>query len=187
MIRGDKFSSFLWEVTEVHYYSPPNCFTSITTSPNQTMARFEAQVWVSGQHPYQTEVNAANVFAAKTQIARREGVKEHEVNRIFEIDNSSSSSSSSSSGGSWFSGGGSSSGGGESATLGESLGALGLIAGVIGIIAFWEAIVVIFFITLFGGGSFLGLGMYLNWKEEQEKNKNRPAQVSHKYRTEAFK
>ena len=60
------------------------------------MARFEAQVWVSGEHPYQVEVNAPNVFAAKKQIVRREGVKEHEVNRIFEIQEESSSSSSSS-------------------------------------------------------------------------------------------
>ena len=59
------------------------------------MARFEAQVWVSGELPYQVEVNAANVFAAKKQIIRREGVKEHEVNRIFEIQEESSSSSSS--------------------------------------------------------------------------------------------
>ena len=59
------------------------------------MARFEAQVWVSGELPYQVEVNAPNVFAAKKQIVRREGVKEHEVNRIFEIQEESSSSSSS--------------------------------------------------------------------------------------------
>ena len=64
------------------------------------MARYEAQVWVSGEHPYQCEINAANIFAARKNIARREGVKEHEVNRIFEMhddDTSSSSSSSSSS------------------------------------------------------------------------------------------
>ena len=64
------------------------------------MARYEAQVWVSGDHPYQCEINAANIFAARKNIARREGVEEHEVNRIFEVrddDTSSSSSSSSSS------------------------------------------------------------------------------------------
>ena len=63
------------------------------------MARYEAQVWVSGEHPYQCEINAANIFAARKNIARREGVEEHEVNRIFEIhdDGTSSSSSSSSS------------------------------------------------------------------------------------------
>ena len=48
------------------------------------MPRFEAQVWVSGEHPYQVETNAANVFAAKEIIARREGVKEHEVQRVFQ-------------------------------------------------------------------------------------------------------
>ena len=65
------------------------------------MARFEAQVWVSGEHPYQVEVNAANIFAAKDQIVRREGVEQHQVNRVFEIhdDSSSGDSSSSSSGG----------------------------------------------------------------------------------------
>ena len=65
------------------------------------MPRFEAQVWVSGEHPYQVEVNAANIFAAKDQIVRREGVEQHQVNRVFEIhdDSSSGDSSSSSSGG----------------------------------------------------------------------------------------
>lgn len=64
------------------------------------MARFEAQVWVSGEHPYQTEINAANVFQARKNIARREGVEEKCVNRVFEVkeETSSSSSSSSSSG-----------------------------------------------------------------------------------------
>lgn len=59
------------------------------------MPRFEAQVWVSGEHPYQVETNAANVFAAKEIIARREGVEEHEVQRVFLINEESSSSSSS--------------------------------------------------------------------------------------------
>ena len=59
------------------------------------MASFTAQVWASGDHPYDTEVNAPNIFQAKRQIARREGVEEHEVNRVFEIrDNDTSSSSS---------------------------------------------------------------------------------------------
>jgi hypothetical protein len=34
-----------------------------------------------------------NVFAAKEIIARREGVKEHEVQRVFQINEDSSSSS----------------------------------------------------------------------------------------------
>ena len=72
------------------------------------MARFEAQVWVSGQHPYQAEINAANVFQAKKNIARREGVEEKYVNRVFQVQEQTSSSSSSSS---LFSSGGSSSGG----------------------------------------------------------------------------
>ena len=71
------------------------------------MPRYEAQVWVSNQHPYQCEINAANVFDARRNIARREGVKEHEVDRVFVLrdDNETSSlitrssSSSSSSGG----------------------------------------------------------------------------------------
>ena len=61
------------------------------------MPKFEAQVWVSGEHPYETEINAANVFQARKNIARREGVDEKYVNRVFEIRESSSSSSSSSS------------------------------------------------------------------------------------------
>lgn len=72
------------------------------------MPRFEAQVWVSGEHPYQVETNAANVFAAKEIIARREGVKEHEVQRVFQINEDSSSSSDSgeySSGGDFDAGG----------------------------------------------------------------------------------
>ena len=56
------------------------------------MARFTAQVWVSGDHPYDTEINAANVFQAKRNIARREGVQEHEVNRVFEIRDDDSDS-----------------------------------------------------------------------------------------------
>ena len=50
------------------------------------MPRFEAQIWVDGELPYQTETNAANVFAAKNIIARREGVEEHQVQRVFQID-----------------------------------------------------------------------------------------------------
>ena len=74
------------------------------------MARFEAQVWVSGQHPYQAEINAANVFQAKKNIARREGVDEKYVNRVFQVQEQTSSSSSSSSS-SLFGSGESSSGG----------------------------------------------------------------------------
>ena len=74
------------------------------------MARFEAQVWVSGQHPYQAEINAANVFQAKKNIARREGVEEKYVNRVFLVQEQTSSSSSSSSS-SVFSSGESSAGG----------------------------------------------------------------------------
>jgi len=59
------------------------------------MARFEAQVWVSGELPYQAEINAANVFQARKNIARREGVDEKYVNRVFEIREQSSSSFSS--------------------------------------------------------------------------------------------
>ena len=70
------------------------------------MARFEAQVWVSGELPYQAEINASNVFQARKNIARREGVDEKYVNRVFEIREQSSSSSSSS-----FSSGESSTGG----------------------------------------------------------------------------
>ncbi len=62
------------------------------------MPRFTAQVWVSGDHPYDCEINAANVFQAKKNIARREGVDESDVNRVFliEDDNHHSSNSSSS-------------------------------------------------------------------------------------------
>ena len=70
------------------------------------MSLFEAQVWVSGELPYQAEINASNVFQARKNIARREGVDEKYVNRVFEIREQSSSSSSSS-----FSSGESSTGG----------------------------------------------------------------------------
>lgn len=69
------------------------------------MPRFTAQVWVSGDHPYDCEINAANVFQARKNIARREGVDESDVNRVFLIDDDDRSSNSSSSGhidiGSW--------------------------------------------------------------------------------------
>jgi hypothetical protein len=58
------------------------------------MTRYTAQVWVSGDHPYDAEINAANVFQARRNIARREGVKEHEVNRVFEIHEEEVTSSS---------------------------------------------------------------------------------------------
>ena len=70
------------------------------------MALFEAQVWVSGQHPYQAEIDAANVFQARKNIARREGVDEKYVNRVVQVQEQTSSSSSPS-----FSSGGSSTGG----------------------------------------------------------------------------
>ena len=83
---------------------------------------------------------------------------------------------------------------GSSSSLGESAGTLAVLAGIVGIIAFWEVIVTVLIVGAIGGGSFLGLGMFLNWKEEQDKikkkeeaEKNRPAQVSHKYRVESFK
>ena len=69
------------------------------------MPRFTAQVWVSGDHPYDCEINAANVFQARKNIARREGVDESDVNRVFLIDDDDHSSNHSSSGhidiGSW--------------------------------------------------------------------------------------
>lgn len=60
------------------------------------MPRFTAQVWVSGDHPYDCEINAANVFQAKKNIARREGVDESDVNRVFLIEDDHSSNHSSS-------------------------------------------------------------------------------------------
>lgn len=62
------------------------------------MPRFTAQVWTSGDHPYDAEINAQNVFQARRNIARREGVSEQDVNRVFLItedddDRSSNSSS----------------------------------------------------------------------------------------------
>ena len=84
------------------------------------MARFEAQVWVSGELPYQVEVNAPNIFAAKKQIVRREGVKEHEVQRVFEIQEESSSSSSSS-----------------SSSGGDSEGSIALVGGICALAAAW--------------------------------------------------
>lgn len=59
------------------------------------MPRFTAQVWVSGDHPYDCEINAANVFQAKKNIARREGVDESDVNRVFLIEDDHSSNHSS--------------------------------------------------------------------------------------------
>ena len=65
------------------------------------MPRFEAQIWLPNEHPYQVETSAANIFAAKEIIARREGVDEKYVNRLFTIDedNHGTSSSSSNNGG----------------------------------------------------------------------------------------
>ena len=91
------------------------------------MARYEAQVWVSGEHPYQCEINAANIFAARKNIARREGVEEHEVNRIFEVrdDDTSSSSSSSSS----------------SMDIGGSAAILGILLAIGAIVAYWYIVI----------------------------------------------
>ena len=91
------------------------------------MARYEAQVWVSGEHPYQCEINAANIFAARKNIARREGVEEHEVNRIFEVrdDDTSSSSSSSSS----------------SMDIGGSAAILGILFAIGVIVAYWYIVI----------------------------------------------
>lgn len=50
------------------------------------MPRFTAQVWAPGDHPYDCEINAANVFQARKNIARREGVNEQDVNRVFLVD-----------------------------------------------------------------------------------------------------
>ena len=60
------------------------------------MALFEAQVWVSGELPYQAEINTSNVFQARKNIARREGVDEKYVNRVVQVQEQTSSSSSSS-------------------------------------------------------------------------------------------
>ena len=91
------------------------------------MPRYEAQVWVSGEHPYQCEINAANIFAARKNIARREGVEEHEVNRIFEMrdDDTSSSSSSSSS----------------SMDIGGSAAILGILLAIGAIVAYWYIVI----------------------------------------------
>ena len=61
------------------------------------MPRFTAQVWVSGDHPYDAEINAQNVFQARKNIARREGVSESDVNRVFLVEEDSHHSSSNSS------------------------------------------------------------------------------------------
>ena len=70
------------------------------------MPRFEAQIWVDGELPYQTETNAANVFAAKNIIARREGVEDHQVQRVFQIDDDYDSSESNDYSGGSIDGGG---------------------------------------------------------------------------------
>ena len=58
------------------------------------MALFEAQVWVSGEPPYQAEIDASNVFQARKNISRREGVDEKYVNRVVQVQEQTSSSSS---------------------------------------------------------------------------------------------
>lgn len=107
------------------------------------MARFEAQVWVSGELPYQVEVNAPNIFAAKKQIVRREGVEEHEVNRIFEIHDDNDSSSSGSSGG------GSSDGDGEGTMA--AIAVLGTIALVMWA---WPVLKWVLLLSLIGGAAY---------------------------------
>lgn len=147
---------------------------------------------------YDVEVTAPHLHAAYDIIQRREGVPRKKIQYVEEIrqpvaestdwskfnNNDSSSSSESSSSSSSYS----------SSSLGESLGSIGLLAGIFGIIAFWEVIVTILIICAIGGGGILGLGMIMKIKEEGDKaknhreaKKNRPAQVSHKYRVEAFK
>jgi len=61
------------------------------------MPRFEAQIWLPNEHPYQVETSAANIFAAKEIIARREGVDEKYVNRLFTIEEDNHDTSSTSS------------------------------------------------------------------------------------------
>lgn len=61
------------------------------------MPRFEAQIWLPNEHPYQVETSAANIFAAKQIIARREGVDEKYVNRLFTIEEDNYDTSSTSS------------------------------------------------------------------------------------------
>ena len=154
-----------------------------------------------------THEKAKSVFCAQYGFSKfnpglkKNGIRIESYQTFSNFNNNNSSDSSSdssprrrnSSGGgsssSWFSGGGSS----EPVSLSEGLSSLGFIAGVIGIIAFWEVIVTLLIVGAIGSSGFLGLGAYLNWKEEQDKikaeeeaEKNRPAQVSHKYRTEAF-
>ena len=137
------------------------------------MANWKANVWMGSSAGEQTVTVQANTFHGARDLIKNiygPGINDNDIRNLNEYREGGSSS------------------------LGESLGTIGVLVGIFGIIALWEVIVAIFFITLLGGGSFLGLGMYLNWKEEQDKikaeeeaNKNRPAQVSHKYRTEAFK
>ena len=48
----------------------------------------------------------------------------------------------------------------SSSSIGESVGTLGVLVGIFGIIAFWEAIVMIALVGAIGGGSFLGFGWH---------------------------
>tara|TARA_B100001094_G_scaffold32755_1_gene27222 strand:- start:52034 stop:52519 length:486 start_codon:yes stop_codon:yes gene_type:complete len=64
------------------------------------MPRFTAQVWVKDDHPYDAEINAQNVFQARRNIARREGVDEKDVQRVFLVREDNDDQSNSSSGGS---------------------------------------------------------------------------------------
>jgi hypothetical protein len=107
------------------------------------MALFEAQVWVSGELPYQAEINASNVFQARKNIARREGVDEKYVNRVVQVQEQTSSSSPS------FSSGGSSTGG---ALLIAALLLLGLI------ITYWYIVIPVAII--------LGILIYMGRNED---------------------
>jgi len=61
------------------------------------MPRYTAQVWLPNEIPYEVETNAPSIFAAKEIIARREGVDEKYVSRLFTVNENDSSSHSSSS------------------------------------------------------------------------------------------
>lgn len=61
------------------------------------MPRYTAQVWVPGDYPYDAEINAVNSIQARKTIARREGVDENYVNRVFEVNTTTQQHSSSSS------------------------------------------------------------------------------------------
>ena len=49
-------------------------------------------------------------------------------------------------------------------SLGESFGGVLVIGGIIGIIVFWEAILIMALVGVIGTGALYGIGRYLNWK-----------------------